>query len=70
MVFPDARAEWGSGVMVGLSGEAVEALVGAKAILASEGDLRRRWYPHPNPELAGFWEGHTTPRVNFLYLDW
>ena len=53
VVVPEVGDEWGDGVMVGLGSEAVEALVGVKAILASESDLRRRWYPHTNPELAG-----------------
>jgi hypothetical protein len=59
--------EWGDGVMVGVGSEAVEALVGAKAILASESDLRRRWYPHTNPELAGFWEGQVLD--SHAYMD-
>ena len=56
----------GNGVMVGLSREAVEALVGAKAILASESDLRRRWYPHTNPELDGFWEGKVVDSHEYM----
>ena len=52
--------------MVGLSDEAVEAVRGANAILASEGDLRRRWYPHSNPELAGFWEGKVLDSHQYL----
>ena len=54
VVVPEAGVEWGNGVMVGLSDDAVEALWGAKAILASESDLGRSWYPHSDPELAGF----------------
>ena len=46
VVVPEARDEWGNGVMVGLGDEAVEACRDAKAILASEIGLRRRWYPH------------------------
>ena len=42
VVVPEVGGEWGDGVMVGLSSEAVDALVGAKAILASESDLRIR----------------------------
>ena len=57
VVVPEPGDEWGDGVMVGLGEDAVEALLGAKKILASESDLRRRWYPHPDPVLAGFWEG-------------
>ena len=66
VVVPEAGDEWGNGVMVGMSDEAVEALRGAKAILASKGDLGRRWYPHSNPELARFWEGKVLDSHRYL----
>ena len=67
VVVPEVGDEWGDGVMVGLSEKAVEALCGAKAILASESDLRRRRFPHSDPELAGFWEGKVL--ISHRYLD-
>ena len=66
VVVPEVGDEWGDGGMVGLGSEAVEALVGAKAILACESDLRRRWYPHTNPELAGFWEGKVVDSHEYM----
>jgi hypothetical protein len=40
-----------------LDAAAVRALEAAAVLLEDSSRLRRRWYPHPDPELAGFWRG-------------
>ena len=54
---PDGGAEWAPWVRVRLDGAAVRALEAAAGLLADPSRLRRRWYPHEDRELAGFWRG-------------
>ena len=54
---PGGGAEWAPWVRVRLDGVAVKALEDAARLLADPSRLRRRWYPHADPELAGFWRG-------------
>ena len=54
---PGGGAEWAPWVRVRLDGAAVKALEDAARLLADPSRLRRRWYPHADPELAGFWRG-------------
>ena len=62
---PGGGAEWAPWVRVRLDGAAVSALEAAAVLLADHRRLRRRWYPHADPELAGFWRG----RVRDTHAD-
>ena len=63
---PEEGCEWEDYVEVRVGEAARLALGGAQRLLRSEEDLRRRWYPDQNQELAGFWEGQCVDSHQYM----
>ena len=66
-VTPEVGKEWGSAVRVGLGVQGCKALEGIAALLTQPAQLRRRYYPHSDPALAGFWKGQCVD--SHAYMD-
>ena len=64
---PVLGAEWDPAVRVRLGADAVAALRRARAVLDDRRRLRRRWYPHADRRLAGFWKGQVVD--SHAYMD-
>ena len=63
---PKLGAEWDPAVRVRLGADAIAALRKARAVLGDRRRLRRRWYPHEDQRLAGFWRGQIVDSHDYL----